>query len=221
MSGPNFVTAPEADDIIIIAGMSNPGIAKVKVSKKHEWDKKKGKGSTGGTVTYTGSQLCDFEVDFYLWLPEHFDAWPTFAAALATSTPVATSATVPAAQAPQQTGNVRQATTSTTPTTVTTTSPQPTALDVYHPSLAEPPFNITRCIVLEPGGKEPDGKGGATYKYKFSEYAPPKPSGGTANGSKDGTGSGGGSAPQKFVELPAKDAADQEIDRLMKKAQGL
>lgn len=205
-SGPNYVTDADLFNFIFIAGTQNPGFAKVTHSKKHDWDKKKSKGSSGGTLTFTGSNVVEFQVEYYLWLPEHFDAWPGWAAMQRKSLKI------PASGGPQ-TGNIRQANAPVTVATSATT--QPVALDVYHPDLAE--INVLRCIVEEEGGKQPDGKGGAKYVWKYAEYNPPKPAGGTASGSKDGMGGN----PGKAAEPTAQTTAEKMIAALLAKAKAL
>lgn len=202
---PNYVTQPEAFDYIFIAGQQNPGLCKVTHSKKHDWDKKKAGGSTGATLTFKGSNVVEFQVEYFLWLPAHFDAWPAWAAMQRKSLKI------PATGGPQ-TGNLRVANAPVTIAKPATT--QPVALDVYHPDLAE--INVLRCIVEEEGGKQPDGKGGAKYVWKYAEYNPPKPAGGTASGSKDAMGN-----PGKAVEPTAVTTADKMIAALLKKAAAL
>lgn len=46
------------------------------------------------------------------------------------------------------------------------------ALDIYHPQLAE--LGIRMVVVKSISAPQPDGKGGATVKIKFLEYAPKK-----------------------------------------------
>jgi hypothetical protein len=63
----------------------------------------------------------------------------------------------------------------------TTDGPKPKALDIYHPDLAA---NKIKSVVLGSfGGVVHDGKGGQTIVVKFQEYSPPKPKGGSLNGS--------------------------------------
>jgi hypothetical protein len=59
---------------------------------------------------------------------------------------------------------------------------KPKALDIYHPDLAA---NGIKSVVLGSfGGTVHDGKGGQTITVKLQEYKPPKPKGGSPNGSK-------------------------------------
>lgn len=59
---------------------------------------------------------------------------------------------------------------------------RPTALDIYHPDLAN---NKIKSVVLANfGGCVHDKKGGQTHAVKFQVYAPPKPKAGSPSGSK-------------------------------------
>lgn len=77
----------------------------------------------------------------------------------------------------------------------------PKALDIYHPQLEG--IGITSVVVRSWTEPQPDGRGGATVKIKFLEYAPPKPkAAGKPGGSKSGGAGGGpggpgGSAPKE------------------------
>lgn len=229
-SGPNFVTQPEAFDFIFIGGMQNPGICKVTHMKKHDWDKKKSKGSTGGTVTFTGNPLVEFSVEYYLWLPEHFDAWPSFATIQRKSLTIPASGTGGPKPSPGQqwiagpqggvaasvAAGAQAAAASKAPSgIITPAKTQPVALDVYYPTLAA--INVLRCIVEEEGGLVPDGKGAARYTYKYAEYNPPKTAGGTVTASKDAMGGTGG----KVGEQPAATAADKMLALVLAKASAL
>lgn len=209
-SGPNFRTDGDDFNFIFLAGQQNPGIAKVTLSKKHDWTKKKSKGATGGTLTYTGDSLVEFSVEYYLWETADFDAWPGWAAmqrkTLKVSGSNGSSGALVTSGVVTNLGAVT-AGISTGPTT------QPVAMDVYHPDLAE--INVLRCVVEEEGGPVNDGKGGRRYTWKYVEYNPPKPAGGTANASTTAGPTGNG------AEQPAQTAADQMIANLLAKAQAL
>lgn len=58
----------------------------------------------------------------------------------------------------------------------------PVAMDCYHPDLAA--NKITSVVLSHMGGVVHDKKGGQTITVKFQEYKPPKPKGGSPNGSK-------------------------------------
>jgi hypothetical protein len=64
----------------------------------------------------------------------------------------------------------------------TVSGPKPKALDIYHPDLAA--NDIKSVVKASIGGVVHDGKGGQTIVVKFQEYKPPKPKGGSPNGSK-------------------------------------
>lgn len=208
-TAPNYVTDADQFNEFYLMGVLGPGLAKVTFSKKHDWTKRKSKGSSGATMTYEGSGPVEFSVEFLLWLPAHFDAWPGWASMQRKTlkTPASggtTGALVAAGVA------INGVAVTAGPATSATT--QPVAMDVYHPDLAE--VNVLRCIVEEEGGKIPDGKGGAKYTWKYAEYKPPTPAGGTANGSKDAAGGN----PGKAAEPTASTVADRMIAALLAKA---
>ncbi len=64
----------------------------------------------------------------------------------------------------------------------TIAGPKPKALDIYHPDLHEQ--GIISVVKAGIVGTKHDGKGGQTKVVKFQEYSPPKPKGGSPNGSK-------------------------------------
>lgn len=73
----------------------------------------------------------------------------------------------------------------------------PKALDIYHPDLAT--VDLKSVVLASLGGPQHDGKGGQTIAIVFQEYAPPKPKGGSANGSS--------SAAKKKEAAPDPNAA--------------
>lgn len=87
--------------------------------------------------------------------------------------------------------------------TVSGSKPKP--IDIYHPDLAA--RGITSVVLSSLGGVVHDGKGGQTIAVKLIEYFPPKPSGGTATGSRN-----------KKPTIPDPDAeAKAELAALTKK----
>ncbi len=79
---------------------------------------------------------------------------------------------------------------------------KPVALDIYHPDLEA--TEVRSVTLASMGGVVHDGKGGQSITVVFQEYAPPKPKGGSATGSK--------------VKGPDPDAAaNAEVARLTKK----
>lgn len=76
MDGANPLDDAEIFDHIVIAGTTSPGVATVTgASRAYDWDVKKGKGSSGATVTFQGEPPAKFKVSLKLWRPEHFGAW--------------------------------------------------------------------------------------------------------------------------------------------------
>lgn len=73
------ISFPQQFDQILIAGVANPGYVVVEgFERGHEWDIKKGKGTTGGTITYVQKPPSSGTLTFYAWLKSHFVAWGTF-----------------------------------------------------------------------------------------------------------------------------------------------
>ncbi len=102
-----------------------------------------------------------------------------------------------------------------------TAGKDPVALDIAHPDLAE--LGITSVVVEEIGGKQHDGKGGATVAVQFLEYRPAKPKSGTPSGSAANAagagaagGAGGGAAQGGTVDPNAE--AKAELDALVAEA---
>lgn len=87
----------------------------------------------------------------------------------------------------------------------TITGPKPKALDIYHPDLAV--VGIKSAVLASLGGPQHDGKGGQTVAIVFQEYAPPKPKGGTATGSKAKGPDPNAAANKELAELVATNAA--------------
>lgn len=75
----NPIDHPEAWDAIRIGGVVSPGLCEVTGFKRpFGWDKKKGKGAAGETLTFAQLPLAEGTVTFKLWTREHFQAWKTF-----------------------------------------------------------------------------------------------------------------------------------------------
>lgn len=79
----------------------------------------------------------------------------------------------------------------------------PTALDIYHPDLAE--NGIGAVVKATVKGTVHDGQGGQTKVVEFLEYRPPAPAKGSPNGSKAGA---------KNVKPDPNAAAQAELARL-------
>lgn len=75
----NPLDNPEAWDVIRVGGVDSPGVCTVTgFVRKHEWDKKKGKGAAGETITFVQLPAADGKVKFQLWTRQHFVDWATF-----------------------------------------------------------------------------------------------------------------------------------------------
>lgn len=63
-------------DFMMINGFPTPGKCEISDLKRaFGWDKKKGKGTQGVSVSYTGKDFCEFKATFWLWTPLHFAVW--------------------------------------------------------------------------------------------------------------------------------------------------
>lgn len=80
---------PQYWDKVIIAGVTSPGLARLKEWKRaHDWDVKKGKGTLGATLTFTQKPPAEGQIEFLLWDDgsmnygpyggDHFTAWDNF-----------------------------------------------------------------------------------------------------------------------------------------------
>jgi hypothetical protein len=80
MSGAvNPIDNPQAWDFVTIASIDSPGVCEVgECKRKHDYDVKKGKGTSGATTTFTGKPPATFSIKFKLWTPAHFTAWDAF-----------------------------------------------------------------------------------------------------------------------------------------------
>lgn len=73
------ISNPTAWDVVILGGTKSPGLAKVGEWKRaYEWDKKKGKGTSGEQLTFVQKPAASGSITFYLWTDAHFAAWDTF-----------------------------------------------------------------------------------------------------------------------------------------------
>lgn len=136
----NPIDNPGAWDFLTVGGMKSPGLAKVGEAKRaNEWDKKKGKGASGESLTFVQKPAASFSVQFYLWEPQHFADWETFRPLLKYD-----------------------------PTKRVTT-----ALDVYHPSLAD--LDIGAVVTESLGSIVHEGDQLYSCTVEFCEYNPPPP----------------------------------------------
>jgi len=77
----NPIDHPQEWDSVTIAGQRSPGLCELDgFDRKHDWDRKKGKGAAGETITFTQKPAAEGKLTFTFWLREHFTAWATFRA---------------------------------------------------------------------------------------------------------------------------------------------
>lgn len=78
--------APVQRSIILFAlGLvfPSPGVAKIKGSgAPRNWDIRQGYGIDGASLFYKGAGLAEFDVDIFIWEPEHWVQWEIFATVL-------------------------------------------------------------------------------------------------------------------------------------------
>lgn len=73
------ISNPQAWDVVVIAGVKSPGLAQVGAfDRQHDFDVKKGKGTIGATLTFTGKPPAKGSIKFLLWTQAHFSAWVNF-----------------------------------------------------------------------------------------------------------------------------------------------
>lgn len=80
IAGINPLAFAEVWDVVTIDGVDSPGKCELVdlPKRKYDWDVKKGKGTIGGTDTFTSAGPITFAVKFYAWEEAHFDAWELF-----------------------------------------------------------------------------------------------------------------------------------------------
>lgn len=77
--GPPKYALPTQWDIVRIAGVASPGYCVVsEFKRKHEWDKKKGKGIYGSTITFVGRPAAQGSIKFFLSTGQDFIDWDAF-----------------------------------------------------------------------------------------------------------------------------------------------
>jgi hypothetical protein len=127
-------------DVVVVAGVTSPGVVKVdKPKREYKWDAKCGKGTQGSTTTFVGTPPVKVKMTFSLWTFDQFADWDSFRALLL----------------------------------LDPTKSSPTALEVYHPSLAD--LNIHSLVTEDVGGLVHEGKGLFTVEVNFLEYFPAPP----------------------------------------------
>lgn len=71
-------------DYMLINDQQSPGVVEITgAGSPRQWDERRGFGMSGAISVYRGAKLAKFSAAFSLWLPEHFDAWASFAELLA------------------------------------------------------------------------------------------------------------------------------------------
>jgi hypothetical protein len=67
---------------------ASPGVAKIKgAGSPRDWDIRKGYGFSGASLVFTGTSLSEFDVDIFIWEPEHWLLWEAFSALLTNPPP--------------------------------------------------------------------------------------------------------------------------------------
>ncbi len=68
--------------------LASPGVAVIKgAGSPREWDVRKGYGYSGASLVFTGTGLSEFDVDLFLWEPEHWIQWEAFSVLLTNPPP--------------------------------------------------------------------------------------------------------------------------------------
>lgn len=148
---PNPVDNEDLYDAIVLGTKRSPGIVVVSGHDRNQrWDVKEPIGHGGGTTTYKGETIAQFQCEFRLTRDpvlaiDDFAAWEVFAAFIKSMLPK---------------------------------SGAPKATPIYHPDLAA--NDIKTVSQASIGGMAHDGKGGAKIIVKFLEYRPPKKTTGLA-----------------------------------------
>jgi hypothetical protein len=187
MTAPNPYDHEELFTKIRLGGVMSPGeVALSGHSRGEKWDIKEGDGSGGATTTSKGEKVAQFTATFSLWY-NPADGVDHF---------TEWDAFLKVLRKP-------------------TAGKEKTALDIYHPDLAE--LEISSVVVEDIGGKQHDGKGGATVAVKFLEFRPPTPKGGTPAGSSN-AGTAGGAAGGAGGEVDPNADAKAELDALVDEA---
>lgn len=134
-------------DYVVIDGVKSPGVAVITgASLTRSWDKRKGYGTTGATLVYTGEDLAEFTIEFQFWdwLGGQRDEWVTFAKDVLVKPPTGKFPRYPKAQ------------------------------QIKHWQLNDPPISISAVVVKKVGQPEQDETGLVTVKVDFSQYRAPK-----------------------------------------------
>jgi hypothetical protein len=181
---------PGAWDVIVIGGVASPGVCYLSGFKRlHEFDKKKGKGTQGATLTFTQKPPVEGTVKFLLGYQtttgtvDHFDAWGSFVKLLKYD---------PTRKSVQ-------------------------AIDIYHPALAF--IDVVSCVCTEIEAPQIEGDPGQqlyTITIKLCEYNPPKKK--SAVGTPTTAISNSASGVAGAAADPVQDAQQKEIAALLAQA---
>lgn len=78
----NPIDHPEVYDVVRIGGVTSPGVIKpggiTGFKRAHEWEKKKGKGVRGATLSYVQRPPAEGSITFTLVDRIHFEQWEDF-----------------------------------------------------------------------------------------------------------------------------------------------
>jgi len=162
-------------DVVILGGLQTPGRAVVKgFGSPRMWDKRKGYGTSGATLVYTGDDLSKGSIVVTIWTGDQYEAWLSFAGQVLVKPPKGA---------------------------------RPKALPIEYPTINAPPISITAVVVEDVTPFEQDEQGEWTCEIKLEQYRAPMPALGKPNGAIP---------PAKKTTPTAQDAADVEIQKLMK-----
>lgn len=148
---PNPIDNESLYDAIVLANKRSPGrVTLSNHDRNQRWDVKEPVGHGGGTTTYKGETIAQFQCEFMLVKDpvlglDEFAEWDAFAALIKSMLPK---------------------------------SGAPKATPIYHPDLAA--NDIKSVSQASIGGMIHDGKGGAKVVVKFLEYRPAKKTSGLA-----------------------------------------
>lgn len=71
---------PTAFDKVRVGQVLSPGLCTISgFKRKHDFDRKKGKGSAGETITFVQLPAAEGTLTFTFWDRESYNAWPAFA----------------------------------------------------------------------------------------------------------------------------------------------
>lgn len=186
------IAYPQWWDVVVIAGVTSPGLAIVGEWKRtHTWDVKKGKGTLGASLVFTQKPPAEGPIEFQLWDDgtgstghNHFAEWDAFIQLLKYDPTKKTAA----------------------------------AVSIWHPSLDF--IDVSSVVTTKIGNPIHKGEGLYSITIDFIEDypVPAKNATGTVSTTKTTAGppaSAGGNPPPD-----APDAYQQQIAALLQQAQG-